>query len=247
MILQLDQVTVRYPRRKGPTVALDGVSLELRRGEITGIFGSSGSGKTTLLRVIAGLEAPTSGSVSYKGERIDEMSKAQRRRFLLREVGFVWAGQPRVPGLGVLDHVALPLMLDGCERRAALRSARKFLIACEAEDCADARLEELSDGERQRVSIAQALVIEPRMVLVDGVAPNLAVVEQERIMALLAALASDAKVAVLVTATGATAMLRADPILYLREGKLVTDDATGIIGELHQLPLAVSSGTVADA
>jgi putative ABC transport system ATP-binding protein len=245
MILQLDRVSVRYPRRGGFAVALDGVSLELCRGEIMGIFGASGSGKTTLLRVIAGLEVPDSGSVSYKGERIDQMSQVQRRRYRRREVGFVWAGQPQVPGLSVLDHVALPLLLDGCEHRVAIRSARKFLTACEAEQCADASLQELSDGELKRVAIAQALVIEPRMLLVDGVVSNVSLVEQERIMALLAALANDAKVAVLVTDTGATAMLRADPILYLRAGKLVTEDTAGAGGDLYRLPVA-SSGLAAD-
>lgn len=228
-------------------MALDHVSLELRRGQIMGIFGPSGSGKTTLLRVAAGLETPDSGVVAYKGERMDEMSAAQQRRYRRREVGCVWAGQPWVPGLSVLEHVELPLLVDGCENRVAGRLARKFLLACDAERCLDLDPEELSDGERQRVAIARALVVEPRLLLVDGAVSGLSLVEQEAIMTLLASLAREAKVAVLVADTGASEMLRADPILYLRDGRLISADPLDRTGKLYTLPTATSRRSAADA
>jgi ABC-type lipoprotein export system ATPase subunit len=221
--------------------------MELSRGQIMGIFGPSGSGKTTLLRIAAGLEAPDSGTVTYKGERMHEMSPLQQRRYRRREVGCVWAGQPWVPGLSVSEHVELPLLVDGCEHRAAKRSARKFLLACEAEQCAESKPEELSDGERQRVAIARALVIEPRLLLVDSAVSGLSVVEQEAIMTLLASLASEAKVAVLVADTGVGEMLRADPILYLRDGKLISSDPAGDPAKIYKLPTAVSRRFAADA
>jgi putative ABC transport system ATP-binding protein len=226
---------------------LDDVSLELDRGQITGIFGPSGSGKTTLLRIAAGLEAPDSGIVTYKGERMDQMSAAQLRRYRRREVGCVWTGQSWVPGLSVLEHVELPLLVDDCEHRVAQRLARKFLLACEAEQCIGLDPEELSDGERQRVAIARALVIEPRLLLADGVVSNLSLVEQEGIMTLLASLAREAKVAVLVTDTGAGAMLRADPIVYLRDGKLLSADPLADTGKVYALPTAASRRSAADA
>jgi putative ABC transport system ATP-binding protein len=222
-------------------VALDQVSLELNRGQIMGIFGPSGSGKTTLLRIAAGLEAPDSGIVTYKGEPMHGMSEAQKRRYRRREVGCVWTGQPWAPGLNVLEHVELPLLVDGCENRVAGRLARKFLLACEAEQCVDLNLEELSDGERQRVAIARALVIEPRLLLVDGALSGLSLVEQETIMVLLASLALEAKVAVLVADTGAGEILRADPILYLRDGRLIGADPVDPVGRLYMLPTARSA------
>lgn len=236
MILRLEQIDKSYPRPGHSRVALDGVSLELSRGQIMGIFGASGCGKTTLLRVAAGLETPDGGLVTYKGERLDEMSVAQRRRYRRREVGCVWGAQPWPPGLSVLEQVALPLLVDGCDHKAAERLARNFLVACEAEQCIDVDPRSLSNGERQRVAIARALVIEPRMIFADGAVSNLSVVEQEGIMLLLQSLAREAKVAIVVTDSGAGSMLGADPILYMREGKLTGADPVSDLGELIELP-----------
>jgi putative ABC transport system ATP-binding protein len=247
MILRFAQVCKSYQRRTGRKVALDHVSLELTRGQIMGIFGPSGSGKTTLLRIAAGLEAPDGGVVTYNGERLDEMSVAHHRRYRRREVGCVWAGRSWMPGLSVREHVELPLLIDGYESRAARRLACRFLLACEAGQCIDLDPEELSDGECQRVAIARALVSEPRLLLVDGAVSGLSVVEQEEIMALLASLASDAKVAVLIADTGASQILRAEPVLYLRDGKIIGADPTDETGKLYTLPTPTSHPSAADA
>jgi ABC-type lipoprotein export system ATPase subunit len=247
MILRFEQVCKSYRRRTGRKVALDDVCLELNRGQIVGIFGPSGAGKTTLLHIAAGLEAADSGVVSYKDEDVDRMSVAQRRRYRRREIGCVWAGEPWTPGLSVREHVELPLLIDGCESRTAGRLARKFLLACEAEECLDMSPEELSDGERQRVAIARALVIEPPLLLVDGAVSGLSVVEQEEIMALLASLAHDARVAVLVADTGAGQILRAHPILYMRDGKIISPEPRNELGKLYTLPMPMTRTSAADA
>lgn len=236
VILRFEQVCKSFRRREGSKLALDRVSFELERGQIIGIFGPSGAGKTTLLRVAAGLEAPDSGSVTYNDERLDEMSTAQRRRYRRRDVGCVWAGQPWMPGLSVCEHVELPLLIDGCENRTVDRLARKFLLACEADECADLMPDELSDGERRRAAIARALIIEPRLLLVDGAVSGLSIVEQEQIMELLAALAHEAKVAVLVADTNADQLLRVDPIVYMRDGKLIGAEPPDERGKLYTLP-----------
>jgi putative ABC transport system ATP-binding protein len=246
-ILRLEQVCKRYQRRSECKLALDHVSLELKRGQILGIFGPSRAGKTTLLRIAAGLETPDSGTVAYKDERMDEMSVAQHRRYRRREVGCVWSGEPWMPGLSACEHVELRLLIDGCENRAAGRLARKFLLACEAEECVDLSPEDLSDGERRRVAIARALVTEPDLLLVDGVVSGLSLIEQEEIMALLASLAYDAKVAVLVADTGAGEILCADPILYMRDGKFISADPSDGRGKLYRLPTPASSPSAADA
>lgn len=248
MILRLTHVCKSYERPRGQKVALDRVSLELARGQIMGIFGPSGAGKTTLLRIAAGFEMPDSGVVAYDGEHLGQMSAAQLRRHRRRNVGCVWAREPWTPGLSVIEHIELPLLIDGCERRAARRTASKFSLACEVERYANMSLEELSDGERQRVAIARALVIEPRLLLIDGAISGLSIVEQEATMALLASLASEAKVAVLIADTGAGELLQADPVLYLRDGRLITSaqaDRAG--GRLYTLPSVKSHRAAADA
>lgn len=247
VILRLENVSKRYARNGKGKVALNGVSLELRRGQMMGIYGSTGSGKTTLLRLAAGLEIPDHGTIAYKGERLDQMSAAQLRRHRRREIGCVWAGKPWIAGLSVLEEVQLPLLLDGCDHRVAERTAREFLLACEAGHCIDVDPEDLSDGERQRVAIARALVTEPRLLVADGAVSNLSVVEQEAIMALLGSLAHEAKVAVLITDPSARAMIGADPILYMRDGKLAGADSTTAQAQVYHLPVAKSRRSAADA
>jgi ABC-type lipoprotein export system ATPase subunit len=241
VILELDRVSKRYPRPGGgERVALDGVSIELERGQMMGIFGPSGAGKTTLLRIAAGLQAQDSGSVSYDGERLDRKSSSERQRFRRRQVACIWAGQPVQGRLGVVEHVAMPLLVDGRDRRLAARRAREALLVCGVEQCVGIELGELSDGERQRVEVARALVSEPRLLLADGPAASLSLVEQEEIMVLLSSLAREAKVAVLVADVDAEALIRAEPILYLRDGKLVNPEPSAERGRLYSLPSASS-------
>jgi ABC-type lipoprotein export system ATPase subunit len=248
MILRLEGISKRYPRPGGGLkVALNNVSLELDRGQIAGIFGPSGSGKTTLLRISAGLQTPDQGTVAYNGERLDRMSAAERMRFRRREIAYVWAAQSWQERLSVLDHVALPLLVDRRDHRTAERQAREALLACEAEQCTDMEVHELSAGERQRVAIARALVTEPRLLLADGPASSLSLVEQERIMVLLCSLAQEAKVAVLIADSDAEALLRADPILYLCEGKLVNPEPKVERGRVYSFPTGRSRQAALDA
>jgi ABC-type lipoprotein export system ATPase subunit len=151
--------------------------------------------------------------------------------------------------MSVREHVELPLLIDECEPHVARRVAHKLLLACEIEDGAGLDPGDLSDGERLRVAIARALVIEPHLLLVDGAISGLSIIEQRSVMDLLSRLASDAKVAVLVADTGASEILRADPILYLRDGRLIGPDAGGEPGKLYRLPSAMPphSSSAADA
>jgi putative ABC transport system ATP-binding protein len=246
-MLRLEHISKRYRRPGGERVALDDVSLELDRGQMMGIFGPSGSGKTTLLRIAAGLQQPDSGVVVYKGERFDRMSSAQRTRFRRREIACAWTASSWQAGLAVRDHVALPLLVDGCGSREAARRVRESLLACEAEHCLDMQLVELSDGECQRVAIARMLVTEPRLVLADGPASNLSPPEQEAIMALLASVAREARVAVLIADSNAEALPYADPILYLRDGKLLAPEPEEGRARVYRFPSTKSRRTAADA
>lgn len=247
MLLSLERICKRYQRPSGERVALDDVSLELGRGQIMGVFGPSGSGKTTLLRIAAGLQAPDSGTVTYKGERLDEMPAAERQRYRRREISCVWTTQPWQERLPVLDHVAVALLVDRRDHRGAERRAREALLACEVEHCVKMELAQLSDGERQRVAIARAIVTEPCLLLADRPASGLSLAEQEAIMTLLAALAREAKVAVLIADSDAEALLRADPVLYLRDGKLVNPEPVGERGKVYRFPATVSRGAALDA
>ncbi len=246
-MLRLTEVCKRYRIPGGEKTALDGVSFELARGEMTGIFGPSGAGKTTLLKIAAGLEQPDGGTVSYNGEALQDMSGKERKRLRRRELGCVWASQQWENGMTALENVRMPLLIDGWSARPATHRAHEVLLACEAEHCEKQYMNELSDGERQRVAIARSLVADPRLLLVDGPASHLALEEQERIMLLLASLAREGSVAVLVTDNNEETLSRADPVLYLCDGKLLTPRPRSGRGEVLSFPTARSRRTAADA
>jgi ABC-type lipoprotein export system ATPase subunit len=247
MLLSLQRVSKRFQTPSGERLALDDVSLELQRGQIVGVYGPSGSGKTTLLRIAAGLQAPDSGTVIYDGERLDEMPATERQRYRRREISCIWTVQTWQERLSVLDHVAVALLVDRRDHRSAERRAREALLACEVEHCVDMELGELSDGERQRVTIARAIVTEPRLLLADRPACGLSLIEQEAIMTLLATLAREAKVAVLIADSDAEALLRAEPVLYLRDGKLVNPEPMGERGRVYPFPAVGSRAAALDA
>jgi putative ABC transport system ATP-binding protein len=246
-MLRLEEISKRYVRPDGCRIALDKVSVEVERGQIMGIFGQSGSGKTTLLRIAAGFRSADSGTVTYNGQRIDEMSSAERTRFRRREIACVWQAEPWEAHLTVFNHVAVPLLVDRCGKRDVARRVNEALLACEADHCEKTRLEELSDGERQRVAIARAIIIEPSLLLADSPASRLSFVEQERIMELLVSLAREARVAVLVTDSNAKALLGANPLRYLRDGKLIDSEPASDRAKLYRFPEGGSRQAAADA
>ncbi len=249
MLLRLVSVTKSYPRRRASKVALDCVSLEVARGEMVGVFGPSGTGKTALLRVASGSELPNTGVIYYEGQRLDRLPPAELQRIRRRELSCVWAGEPAQQGMSVLEHVTLPLLLDGRDHRAAKRLACETLLACEAEGCLEMEVQELSEGERVRVDIARALVSEPRLLLADSLFSRLSFPEQKTVIALLRTFAHDGKMGVLVTSLDAHTLQGADRVMYLREGKLLDVSAGGVgdPGKLVRLPTARPRRAAADA
>jgi putative ABC transport system ATP-binding protein len=236
MLLSLKRVSKRFERKGAASkVVLTDVSVELERGQILGVYGPSGAGKTTLSQIAAGLLTPDDGEVRYDGRRLDELPAGEWKRLHRQEIACVWPTQSAKAGLEVLEHVAMPLLIDRHDHRGATRRAREALAACEAELCAGMMLNELSDGERERVAIARAIVIEPRLLIADGPARNLSLVEQEAIMVLLASLAR-LGVGVLVTDSDSEALIRAKPILYLKGGRLVNAPIAAKGGNVYEFP-----------
>ncbi len=222
-------------KRFGARVALDGVSLDLDRGQMLGLYGPTGAGKSTLLRVAAGLMAPEEGQVLYDGQPLGAMPASERQRLRRREISCVWSGGESQERLGVLDHVSVALLIDGRDHRRAARAARAALEACEVAGCAGMELRELSDGQRKRVEIARAIVTEPRLLLADGPASTLSMIEQEKVMALLGRMARQARVGVLVADSDAAALIGAEEILYLNDGRLIGQERGGE-GNVVELP-----------
>jgi putative ABC transport system ATP-binding protein len=178
-------VGVDLHRRFGPTVALDGASIEVRAGEVVAVMGPSGSGKSTLLHCLAGILRPHAGEVRYRGSRLDTLPEDVRSRLRRDDFGFVFQFGQLVPELTALENVALPLRLGGARRREAERRAREWLARLEVEDVAAKRPGEISGGQGQRVAVGRALVTGPRVVFADEPTGSLDSLNGEAIMTLL--------------------------------------------------------------
>jgi len=169
----------------GELVVLDGLTLELKRGEMAAVVGPSGAGKTTLLYLLAGLDRPTGGEVEHDGERLDTMSADDLARHRNQRIGFVWQLANLLPEFTARENVALPLLVRGesCER--AGQEAEQWLAEVGLAERADHLAGELSGGEQQRAALARALVTRPPVLFADEPTGNLDAASSDRILELL--------------------------------------------------------------
>ena len=156
-----------YGAAETATRALDGVDLDIDRADTLAVMGPSGCGKTTLLHVLAGILAPTSGTVHLDGR--DLATIGEKRRTLLRrsDFGFVFQDGQLLPELSALENVILPRMLGGTPRRAATAEARSWLDRLGLAGMHERRPGQLSGGQAQRVAVARALAGRPSVVFAD--------------------------------------------------------------------------------
>lgn len=221
---------------RGPTelAVLKDVSLEVRAGELVAVYGQRGSGKTTLLQVAAGFDAPDSGRVLFEGRDLKAFSRRDLARLHREQIGWVERAGPHSRELPIRSYLALAL-LRRLGRKAAERCAQTALAKVGVADCADHRWDDLSDTARTLVAIAQALVREPKLVIVDDPTAGLGIVDRERIVGLLRSAAEEGGVGVLIAVPDMPAMLHAHQLRFLGRGRLLappqpsTDDHDGVV------------------
>lgn len=153
--------------------ALNGVSLDVKKGEFVAIVGTSGSGKSTLLNMLAGLDRPTKGEVIISGKHIEKMSEENLVRFRREHVGFIFQAYDLLPQLDAIENVALPLSFRGIGKKERTMRAVKFLRQVGLEKYMKHRPTQMSGGQQQRVGIARALVVRPEIIFADEPTGNL--------------------------------------------------------------------------
>lgn len=146
---------------------LDGVSLDIGRGEIVAVTGPSGAGKTTLLQIVGSLERGDSGSVSYEGTRLETLGEKALARFRNVNIGFIFQFHQLLPEFTLLENVEMPALIGGRSRAEARRRAMELIEYLGLGDRTTHKPSQLSGGERQRAAVARALVNNPRVVLAD--------------------------------------------------------------------------------
>ena len=225
-VVQLSKVSKRYT--DGETAALDGISLEIAGGEAVAVMGPSGSGKSTLLNMIAGLDRPTSGSVTVAGERVDQLGEAAAARFRRQHIGMVFQFFNLLEDLTVADNVLLPAQLAGVPRAEARARTDQLLETVGITRHRDAYPARLSGGERQRVAIARALVNRPTLVLADEPTGALDSAAGEEVRDLLADMTRSGQSLLLVTHNPDLAASCASRVIRLADGRSVSD-STGTL------------------
>jgi putative ABC transport system ATP-binding protein len=218
--IAIDGLTKHYATPAGLVRAVDGVTLDVAPAASVAITGPSGCGKSTLLGLIAGLQAPTAGSVSIGGEDVSGLPEGDRARLRRRRLGLVFQSDNLQPFLSALENVSLQLALcgatDGYERCGQLLA--DLGLGEQAEKLPD----QLSGGQRQRVAVARALVHRPGLILADEPTGSLDAANSAAIVDLLLA-ACDAGTTLVVVTHDAQVAARMDRTVALRDGRLVDD------------------------
>ncbi len=225
-VLRLQGVHRRHGEGRTAVVALDGIDLEVRPGELVAVTGRSGSGKSTLLNVAGGLDVPTDGVVEVAGERLDGLTPRVLAELRRRHVGYVFQADNLLPTLTALENIALPLELDGVAVGAARGAAREALAAVLPVEHAERYPDQLSGGEQQRVAIARALVGPRTLLLADEPTGALDEVTAEGVLRLLRARIDEGAAGLLVTHDPAQAAW-ADRVVRLRDGRIVSEVTGG--------------------
>lgn len=202
-------------------MALRGIDLEVRCGELLMVIGPSGCGKTTLISVIAGILDQDSGQCEVLGQELNRMAKAERTHFRGRSIGFVFQLFNLLPALSAVENVSVPLLLKGQSRKDAEARAEQVLRAVDLGARLDALPRNLSGGEQQRVAIARALVHEPTLIVCDEPTSNLDHVTGHSAMELLRNLAKNPNRALIVVTHDPRIFHFADRIARMDDGKIL--------------------------
>jgi ABC-type lipoprotein export system ATPase subunit len=200
--------------------ALRDVSLDVRAGDLFAIYGQRGAGKTTLLRIAAGFDKPDLGAVTFNGTNLSSLSQRHLARLHREQIAWVERSGAHSHDLTASVYVALPLY-SKVGPSSARRRATTALARVGARDCADRRWDDLSDADRVLVAIAQALVREPRLLIVDDPTAGLGILDRERVVSLLRGAAEDGGIGVLMAVPDMPAMLHAHQVRSLSRGRLL--------------------------
>jgi putative ABC transport system ATP-binding protein len=220
-VLQARDVAMSF----GQTPALRGASVSVGAGEILAVMGPSGSGKSTLLHCLAGILAPDRGEVWFDGRRVDTASEAERSALRRDRFGFVFQFGQLVPELTAEENVALPLLLAGKRRAAALAEARPWFGRLDLDGLERRRSGELSGGQAQRVALARGLVTRPRVLFADEPTGSLDSLTGELVMELLTAAARQEGTTVVLVTHEARVAAYADRQVIVRDGRVSSPSA----------------------
>ena len=222
-ILRTDELNKTYWNGPEKTVALDNVSLEVRKGELLSVYGPSGSGKTTLLFLLGGFDKPTSGRILMEGIEISNIDEQRLSKIRRSTVGFVFQNYNLVEELTVLENVQLTMMFEGKPEEEMRERTSELLNKVGLVGKERHRPSQLSAGEQQRVAIARALANRPRLVLMDEPTGNLDQDNSRAIMQLVTSVMRADGVTFIIATHNLEIVQETPSRLFLKAGRVATD------------------------
>lgn len=229
-VLKAQGIVKSYRGGDGGTLSiLNGVNLEVFRGEMVAIVGASGAGKSTLLHVLGALDRPNRGEVWIDGESIEGRTDEELAGLRNRKVGFVFQFHHLLREFSALENVMMPLRIGGMPATEARKKAEELLGLVGLTSRKGHHPSQLSGGEQQRTAVARALAVDPAVLLADEPSGNLDHANAERLHDLLARLARDLELALVVVTHNASLASRAGRMLVLADGVLAETDGMGVV------------------
>jgi lipoprotein-releasing system ATP-binding protein len=220
-MIKVVDLSKSFPMAGKELVVLNGINLEIRRGEFIAIVGASGAGKSTLLHILGTLDRPTSGTVSFEGQDLFQLNEAQQAEFRNKRVGFVFQFHHLLPEFTALENACLPAMIQKRTPVEVEAEATGLLKEVGLSDRLHHKPGELSGGEQQRVSVARALMQRPDLVLADEPTGNLDTHTGEALFALLRQLNRSRGTTFIIVTHNDKLSAQADRIVHMQDGMIV--------------------------
>lgn len=219
-VIRCEGLAMTYAEGTLRTPVFAGLDLAVRPGETVAIVGASGAGKSTLLHLLGGLDTPTEGEVYVAGQKMSDLSDADRGRLRNRALGFVYQFHHLLPEFTALENVMLPVLLNGTSVADAAGRARALLEAVGLGHRLEHKPGELSGGERQRAAVARALVNRPACVLGDEPTGNLDEKTASTVFELMLGLNREHRTSLVLVTHDRSLARRLDRVLELHDGRL---------------------------
>ncbi len=221
--INLRDVSKAYERDKLSIPVLNTVNISIDEGEFMALMGPSGSGKTTLLNLIAGIDRPSTGSVSVFGNDISTMNETDLARWRANTVGFIFQFYNLIPVLSAFENVELPLLLTKLSKAERKRQVETALTIVGLADRMDHTPNQLSGGQQQRVAIARAIATDPSLIVADEPTGDLDKHSAQEIMTLLERLNKEFKKTIVMVTHDPSAASHATIVRHLEKGDLLEE------------------------
>lgn len=223
-VLKVENISKTYNSRAVPVHALNGVNLEIEKGEFTAIVGPSGCGKTTLLNILGGLDRPTEGKVTLGDTDITAMKDSDLINFRLRHIGFVFQAYNLIPVLTAMENVEFIMLLQKTPKEEREARALDLLTQMGISDKAKQRPNQLSGGQQQRVAVARALASRPEFILADEPTANLDSTSTSALLDIMAKMNREEGATFVFSTHDQRVIDKARRVITLEDGKIVSED-----------------------